>query len=61
MPDPLLADMHYRKIEHLVDSILDDKPLVLTGEDGRDALELVLGIYKSAETGQPVSFPVPRD
>ncbi|HEU0164608.1 MAG TPA: Gfo/Idh/MocA family oxidoreductase, partial [Thermomicrobiales bacterium] len=61
VPDPILVDMHYRKIEHLVDSILDDKPLVLTGEDGRDALELVLGIYKSAETGQPVSFPVPRD
>lgn len=59
--DPPLVDMHYRKIEHLVDSILDDTPLLLTGADGRDALELVLGIYRSAETGLPVDFPVPRD
>jgi predicted dehydrogenase len=58
--DPLLVDMHYRKIEHLVDAVLDDTPLVLTGEDGRDALELVLAIYKSAETGQPVDLPMPR-
>lgn len=58
--DPPLVEMHYRKIAHLVDSILDDTPLSLTGADGRDALELVLGIYRSAETGMPVDFPVPR-
>ncbi len=34
--------------------------LVLTGEDGRDALELVLGVYRSAETGQPVDLPLVR-
>lgn len=58
--DPPLVEMHYRKIAHLVDSVLDDTPLVLTGADGRDALELVLGIYRSADTGQPVDFPVAR-
>lgn len=58
--DPPLVEMHYRKIAHLVDSVLDDTPLLLTGEDGRDALEVVLGIYRSAETGLPVDFPVPR-
>ncbi len=59
--NPPLVEMHYRKIEHLVNSVLDDTPLLLTGEDGRDALELVLAIYKSAETGQPVDLPMTRD
>jgi len=59
--EPPLVDMHYRKIEHLVDAVLDDTPLLLTGEDGRDALELVLAIYKSAETGQPIDLPMARE
>ena len=58
--DPTVVDMHYRKIAHLVDSVLDDTPLVLTGADGRDALELVLATYKSAETGEAVNLPLPR-
>ena len=59
--DPPLVDMHYRKIEHIVNSVLDDTPLLLTGEDGRDALELVLAIYKSAETRQPIDLPMARE
>lgn len=30
----------------------------ITGEDGRRALEIVLAIYRSAETGRPVSLPL---
>ena len=40
--------------------VLDDTPLVLTGAHGRDALELVLATYKSAETGEAVNLPLPR-
>jgi predicted dehydrogenase len=58
--DPPLVEMHYRKIDHLVGSILDDTPLLLTGEDGRDALELVLAIYRSAETASPIDLPMAR-
>jgi predicted dehydrogenase len=29
-----------------------------TGEDGREALEIVAAIYRSAHTGQPVSLPL---
>jgi len=58
--EPSLITLHYRKIEHLVDAVLDDKPLVMTGADGRDALELVLAIYRSAELGQPVTLPLER-
>lgn len=59
--NPPLVEMHYRKIDHLVHSVLDDTPLLLTGEDGRDALELVLAIYKSAETRQPIDLPMARE
>lgn len=58
--DPPNPELHYRKLAHLVDAVLDDKPLVLTGADGRDALELVQAIYRSAESGQPVDLPLPR-
>jgi predicted dehydrogenase len=54
------AEQHYRKLAHLIDAVLDDRPLVMTGADGRDALELVLAIYRSAETGRPVTLPMPR-
>ncbi len=58
--EPSLIMLHYRKIEHLVNAVLDDTPLVMTGADGRDALELVLAIYRSAELGQPVTLPLER-
>lgn len=58
--EPPLLEVHYRKIAHLVDAVLDDKPLQMTGADGRDALELVLAVYRSAETGQPVHLPMER-
>lgn len=59
--EPPLLTLHYRKIAHLVDAVLDDQPLVMTGADGRDALELVLAIYRSAELGEPVTLPLKRD
>jgi predicted dehydrogenase len=58
--EPPLADRHYRKLAHLIDAVLDGTPLIVTGADGRDALELVLAVYASAETGQPVTLPLPR-
>lgn len=55
-----LVDLHYGKLAHFVDAVLDEQPLAQTGAAGRDALELVLAIYRSAETGQPVSLPLTR-
>jgi predicted dehydrogenase len=55
-----LQDQHYGKLAHLIDAVLDDKPLVQTGAAGRDALELVLAIYRAAETGQVVHLPLSR-
>ncbi len=58
--EPPLIDIHYRKLAHLVDAVLDDQPLQLTGADGRDALELVQAVYRAAETGETVRLPLAR-
>lgn len=47
---PLYADV--------IDAIKNDREPYVTAQDGRDALELVLAIYKSAATGQPVHLPL---
>jgi predicted dehydrogenase len=54
--EPHLSELHYRKLAHLVDAVLDDQPLQLTGADGRDALALVDAVYRSADSGQPVDL-----
>jgi predicted dehydrogenase len=56
-----LAEQHYRKLDHLVTAALDGTPLVMTGADGRDALEVIQAIYQSAEMGQRVRLPLPRE
>ncbi|MFA5035827.1 MAG: Gfo/Idh/MocA family oxidoreductase [Candidatus Izemoplasmatales bacterium] len=47
---PLFADV--------ISAIKEHRPPYVTAEDGRRALELVLGIYKSAIEGKPIKFPL---
>lgn len=47
---PLYADV--------IDAILNDREPYVTAEDGKQALELVLAIYKSAAEGKPVKLPL---
>jgi predicted dehydrogenase len=50
---------HYHQIQ-LADfaaAIRDDRPPVVTGEDGRAAVALFSAIYRSQATGLPVQFP----
>jgi predicted dehydrogenase len=41
-----------------VDSLLNDTPPAATGRDGRIALEMILGAYRSSEEGRRVTFPL---
>lgn len=36
-------------------------PLLIDGISGRNTLELIVGIYKSASTGEKVQFPLQPD
>lgn len=47
---PLYADV--------IDSIINHHEPYVTAQDGRNALELVLAIYKSAAEGHPVKLPL---
>lgn len=45
---------HQAYYEHVVDSILNDKPHLIDGLTGRKSLELISAIYESIETGKEV-------
>jgi len=47
---PLYADV--------IDAIKNDRDPYVTAEDGKQALEMVLAIYKSAAEGKPVKLPL---
>jgi predicted dehydrogenase len=42
----------------VVDAIRTGRPPVIGGKEGKDALELILAIYKSQKTGLPVALPL---
>lgn len=53
--------MHYYhrlQIEDFINAILEDKRPLVTAEDGRRAVELMIGVYRSMATGLPVKFPL---
>ncbi|HYF79050.1 MAG TPA: Gfo/Idh/MocA family oxidoreductase [Symbiobacteriaceae bacterium] len=50
---PLIADF--------IEAIRDGREPAVAGPEGRKALEIILGIYKSTRTGQPVRFPFVED
>ncbi len=48
---------HHEVDSSVVDSILNDKPHMLYGEEGKKSLEVILAIYESIETGKVIKFP----
>ncbi|MDD6400144.1 MAG: Gfo/Idh/MocA family oxidoreductase [Lachnospiraceae bacterium] len=51
---------HTKLYRDVVDAINNDRAPYVDGYAGRDALELVLGIYESAATGKTVQFPLKK-
>jgi predicted dehydrogenase len=47
---------HQCIVEDMVAAIKEDRDPIVTGMDGKKALELVLALYESAETNQPVKL-----
>jgi UDP-N-acetyl-2-amino-2-deoxyglucuronate dehydrogenase len=54
--DPLGKPGHQWIIEDMISSIKEDRQPIVTGEDGKKALLLVLALNKSAELNQPVKI-----
>jgi len=47
---------HRAYLEHVVDSLQNDKPALVDGLEGRKSLELITAIYESIETGRQIAI-----
>jgi predicted dehydrogenase len=58
--DPTAIGMsgHIIQLQDFIDAIREDRRPMVTGEDGRAAVEIILAVYQSARTGQPVTLPL---
>jgi len=49
---------HAVEVRDMIDAIREGRDVVLPGPSARNALELILAIYRSAETGREVTMPI---
>ena len=49
-------EYHALQIQEFLQAIHADRQPAVTGAEGRKALEIILAIYESSRTGQPVSL-----
>jgi len=47
-----------KQLEDFADAILNDRPPMVTAEEGRKTVELFTAIYRSQRDGKPVKFPL---
>ena len=52
---------HREQLADFLAAIDEDRSPAIDGAEGRKAVEIILGIYKAAETGRPVTLPLARD
>ncbi len=52
---------HTAQFKDVLDAIKKNRSPLIDGAEGRRSVEIILAIYKSAETGKPVSLPLKSD
>jgi len=59
-PDPATAQIagHRTQIADFLQAIADDREPLITGEEARKPLEIILAVYESARTGREVALPL---
>lgn len=57
-PDVVWEYGYRGEIEHFIKCIVEDKKPIVTGEDGRASLEILLAAMKSMRTGEIVKLPL---
>ena len=60
-PEKAYPGYHALQIREFVHAILEDRPPLVTAEEGLKPLEIVKAIYKSNEIGQPIKMPMDRN
>lgn len=56
--DENLSYGHYNIFHDMIEAINQNREPYITAQDGKDALELVLAIYKSSAQGSPIKLPL---
>ncbi len=58
--DPRAIGMagHIIQLQDFVDAVREGRDPMVTGEEARAAVEIILAVYRSARTGQPVQLPL---
>ncbi len=57
-PDSVYGYGHSPLFKDFIDAINEDKEPLISGEQGKKALSIILAAYKSRKTGLPVKFPL---
>jgi UDP-N-acetyl-2-amino-2-deoxyglucuronate dehydrogenase len=52
---------HALQFRDFVEALSHDRPPAVDGAEGRKSVEIILGVYKSAETGRPIELPLASD
>ena len=55
-PGAMSHEGHFRQIENLVDALRHGASLAVDGPEARKAVALILALYRSAQSGQPVTL-----
>ncbi len=55
-PAAISNEGHRRQIEDMMRAVIEDRPPMIDGREGRKSLELVAALYASANAGQPVKL-----
>ncbi len=58
---PGFPAFHTLQIQDFLQAVLDGREPAVTGAEARKSLELILAIYQSSRTGQPVRLPLAVD
>jgi UDP-N-acetyl-2-amino-2-deoxyglucuronate dehydrogenase len=53
-PTDISSDGHYILVDDLIEAIRNDRPPLISGEEARKSVDLILAIYESAQTGKEV-------
>jgi predicted dehydrogenase len=57
-PTAISYEMHRRQIQDMVEAIHEDREPAVPGSEARKAVEIILGIYRSSQTGMQVRLPL---
>jgi UDP-N-acetyl-2-amino-2-deoxyglucuronate dehydrogenase len=55
-PSVINRDTTHVQIQDMIDAVLEDRPPVIEGAEGRRSVEIINAIYESAKTGKEISL-----